>query len=62
MINFKKNGILVLLSMTMCVMSQNPTARSMNRSIKALTRMQQMMGMKDEPEINAQKSAILITT
>ncbi|MEI6752160.1 MAG: fibrobacter succinogenes major paralogous domain-containing protein [Paludibacter sp.] len=54
--NLKKIGILVLLSMTMCVMSQNPTARSMNRSIKALTRMQQMMGMKDEPEINAQKT------
>lgn len=32
-------------------MSQNPTVSRMNRSIKALTRMQQMMGMKDEPDI-----------
>lgn len=47
----KTIGILLFLSMTMCVMSQNPTARSMNRSIKAITRFQQMMGMKDMPEI-----------
>ena len=47
----KTIGILVFLSMTMCVMSQNPTVNSMKRSIKAITRFQQMMGMKDMPEI-----------
>lgn len=41
--NLKTIVILVSLSMTMCVMSQNPTANRMNRSVDALKQLQQML-------------------
>lgn len=48
--NLKTIGILVFLSVVLCAKSQNPTINQMNRSIKAINRVQQMMGLKDEPE------------
>lgn len=49
--NLKQIGILVFLSLSMCAMSQNRIVNRMDRSVKALTQMQQMMGMKEDPEI-----------
>ena len=44
----KTIGILLFMSMLTSVVAQNPTANRLNRSLRALTRMQQMMGIEDE--------------
>ena len=49
--NLKQIGVVVFLSVSMCAMSQNRIVNRMDRSVKALTQMQKMMGWEDEPKI-----------
>ncbi len=55
--NLKQIGILVFLSLSMCAMSQNRIVNRMDRSVKALTQLQKMMGWEDEPKTNEPQNA-----